>query len=360
MLALRLSILVAAFYVSDAARLSAGGESAEEAWLAEAGSSEKTDLCDKWLMVQYRGKPESEGEEPITGTFYLKEGEWTEVEIYRKIGKDGCVKTYVAKCALGAVEVSELCEGDKEPKIKTNCLGGWTCWSNSYVSANKKQDEIVVQPPSGGPVSLVAGVVTSGVVKSSAVNSGQCPPMTLQPNFDLNRYISKPWYIQQQMPTEYLPVEKNFCVEAKYTLLPTKSFWGYEIQVRNIARSAEGQLSDSGNLLLAYSADSMDPAKLGVAPYFVPKSAAGEYWVVAYDEEEGYAIVSGGQPTHKTAGGCTTGDGINDSGFWLFTRQRERNEATVQKMRAIAQAKGFDLAVLHDVDHSDCSMMPVL
>lgn len=359
MLALRLSILVAAFCVSYASRVIIDSASNEEALLSGTASAEKYDLCDRWLMVQYKGKPESEGAAPVTGSIFFKEGEWKDVELYRKTSKDGCTKTYVAKCAMGGIEVSKLCSGQEEPKISSKCLGGWTCWRSSYVSTNKGEDAVVVQRPGEGPLNLVAGVVTSGVVSSSAASSG-CPPVQTQPNFDLERYISKPWYIQQQMPTQYLQEEKNFCVEAKYTLLPAKSFWGYEIQVRNIARTADGTLSDSGTLLLAYSADPIDPAKLGVAPYFVPKSGAGEYWVLAYDEEEGYAVISGGQPTHKTEGGCTTGDGINDSGFWLFTRQQERDEAIVQKMRGIAKAKGFDLSVLKDVDQTNCTMMPIL
>jgi len=280
--------------------------------------------------------------------------------LYRKMGNSGCTKSYAAKCASGSMEVTEVCEGENKPNVRTKCIGGWSCVRSSYKTENSNGDEIMVQQPIEGALKVVGGLVTTKVVKYSAVNSGQCLPMQTQKNFNLNTYISKTWFIQQQMPTQYLPAEKNFCVAAKYVLLPKKSFWGYEIQVRNVARIAEGNLSDSGELLLAYGADTVDPAKLGVAPYFVPKSGSGEYWVVAYSEEEGYAVISGGQPTHKTEGGCTTGDGINDSGFWLFTRQRQRDDALVEKMRSIAKDKGFDVGVLKDVDQTDCADMPVL
>merc|ERR1712135_136539 len=60
----------------------------------------------------------------------------------------------------------------------------------------------------------------------------------------------------------------------------------------------------------------------------------------------GYALISGGAPSHETAGGCTTGSGTNDAGLWIFTRQQTRNVTLVTEVRGIADAKGFDLSVL--------------
>jgi lipocalin len=208
-------------------------------------------------------------------------------------------------------------------------------------------------------VPKVAGSqLENGVVKFSAVSASKCKPVTTQPNFDLKKYISKPWYVQQQMETEYLPQSWNYCLGAKYTMKEKNTFWGYMIQVRNVAREEDGTVHDSNSLLCAYSADKTDPAKLGVAPCFLPTVLTGDYWVIAYDEEEGYAIISGGQPTFETDNGCTTGEGTNDAGLWLFTRQQERNEALVEKMRGIAEAKGFDLAVLNDIDNTACDAFP--
>ena len=36
--------------------------------------------------------------------------------------------------------------------------------------------------------------------------------------------------------------------------------------------------------------------------------------VLGYDESAGYVLISGGAPTHETAGGCSTGTGINNAG----------------------------------------------
>ena len=71
--------------------------------------------------------------------------------------------------------------------------------------------------------------------------------------------------------------------------------------------------------------------------------------MLAYSEEEGYALISGGQPTIEAPGGCRTGSGVNNAGLWIFTRQRRRDDALVAKVRGLAEAQGFDLGVLNDV-----------
>merc|ERR1711982_298248 len=94
----------------------------------------------------------------------------------------------------------------------------------------------------------------------------------------------------------------------------------------------------------------------GVAPCFLPTIFSGPYWIVAYDESEGYALVSGGQPNVKGEdGGCSTGTGVNYSGLWIFTRSQERDEELVLRVRGIAEEAGFDTSVLNDVDQTNCA-----
>ena len=50
-----------------------------------------------------------------------------------------------------------------------------------------------------------------------------------------------------------------------------------------------------------------------------------------------------------SAGGCTTGTDINDSGLWIFTRQQTRNDTHMERVREIASAKGLNLAVMDAV-----------
>merc|ERR1712060_522235 len=119
-----------------------------------------------------------------------------------------------------------------------------------------------------------------------------------------------------------------------------------------------GKVHDSGDLIYAKIVDAKT-GKLEVAPYFLPNFASGDYWVIDYDESEGYALISGGAPKIEGQGGlCRTGTGVNQAGLWIFTRQQSRNENLVQKVRQMAQSKGFDLSVLNDVDQSNCPALP--
>jgi lipocalin len=183
----------------------------------------------------------------------------------------------------------------------------------------------------------------------------QCPPAdfdTVQ-NFDLDTYISKRWYIQQQMETKYLPASENRCVYAEYK--KQNHFWGYDVAVHNYAEGVDPPHVpyDSGKKICAKVVDQAR-GKLEVAPCFLPTLLAGEYWVIAYDEAAGYALISGGAPKISTEAGCRTGgaDKTNGSGLWIFTREQKRDEALVQKVRSIASQAGFDLSVLNDVDQT--------
>lgn len=191
-----------------------------------------------------------------------------------------------------------------------------------------------------------------------AENKG-CPAVTTQTDFDLDAYIAKPWYILQQMETEYLEKEKNFCVTAMYTRKPQSSALGYTISVRNRAYTVDGVESDSGDdFLMAYAYDKTDPAKLAVAPWFVPKWFSGEYWVLAHNETMGYALISGGQPKIPTPYGCRMGSGTNDAGLWIFSRTPEPDWPLVEIVRGIAEEQGFDLTVLNDVSQANCTGLP--
>ena len=190
--------------------------------------------------------------------------------------------------------------------------------------------------------------------------SGECKPVTTVDNFDLTAYASERWYIQEQAETSYLPLSWNNCVFAEYEVLPKPNFWGYTIQVHNHAEEAGGIVHDSGSTICAAPGDSSDAAKLQVAPCFLPTLFAGPYWVIEYNEVEGYALVSGGQPTIPTTGGkCKNGDGVNGSGLWIFTRAQERDDTLISKVRGLADAQGFDISVLNTVSHTKCSFNEV-
>lgn len=190
----------------------------------------------------------------------------------------------------------------------------------------------------------------------TALAAAGCPEVEVQEGFNLNRYISAPWYVQEQAVVDYQPREQFYCVRARYSRVggwSKRTFWGYTINVNNQAQDASGE--SFGGRLCAYQTKK-NPAKLAVAPCFLPRAAAGPYWVVAYKEgKDGYALVSGGQPTIESKPGlCRTGDGINNSGLWIFTRAKARNQTVVNTVRQIARNKGFDLSVLFNVTQTGC------
>lgn len=182
-------------------------------------------------------------------------------------------------------------------------------------------------------------------------NDNDCKEVTTVENFDIEQYASAPWYIHQQAETRYSPLDQNYCTRAQYNL-QDKTIWGYSVSVNNKAQDAEG--NDFGGELCAYQ-DKETASKLAVAPCFLPKFFAGPYWVVAYDEAEGYALISGGQPNIVGEdGGCRTGTGINRSGLWIFSRSQDRNDDLIEKVRTIAVDAGFDISVLNDVVQEGC------
>jgi lipocalin len=192
--------------------------------------------------------------------------------------------------------------------------------------------------------------------------TAMCPPTGFETveNFNITDFISGKWYIQQEMPTQYLPVSQNFCIEADYAL-KGRNVFGWDIQVHNFAQEKDGTIHDSGTFLCAKVVNKAR-GQLKVGPCFLPPwllGSSGAYWVMAFDSVKGYALISGGAPKVEAEGGCRTGSGTNDAGLWIFTRARQRNEAVLAEVRSIAAAKGFDLSVLNDVDQTNCTAASV-
>ncbi|KAG7369490.1 hypothetical protein IV203_027236 [Nitzschia inconspicua] len=114
-------------------------------------------------------------------------------------------------------------------------------------------------------------------------------------------------HVQQQAENSYTSRDFNQCVTAQYVRKGYKTFWGYDIGVYNVARNANGRTM-VGNLCASVTGSS---GKLHVAPCVLPKATAGPYWIVAYEEgDNGYALISGGQPKNLV----TTGNDVNTCG----------------------------------------------
>lgn len=202
-------------------------------------------------------------------------------------------------------------------------------------------------------VSFLAVLVGASAFRISSSRRQDCPNVTTQPDFDLEAYISRRWYVQQNMITTISPANGNNCITAQYTRKASPTFWGWTITVENRAVRDNGEAF--GGEICSRVVDEANPAKLAVSPCFLPTFAGGPYWVLAHDEEEGYALVSGGQPTIRTENGCRTGTGVNNAGLWIFTREPEASDELVAKVRGLAQTQGFDLSVLVDVRQEGCT-----
>ena len=201
-------------------------------------------------------------------------------------------------------------------------------------------------------MNLLQQVIFFLIFLSLDAQAQTCKTVTTVANFNITKYASKPWYIQEQAETSYSPSSQNYCVRAKYSVRKSPTFpWGYTVDVNNYAQDSEG--NSYGGALCAYQTTAA-ASKLAVAPCYLPKLLAGPYWVVAYNEREGYALVSGGQPNIRGTNGCKTGEGINNSGLWIFTRSKARDNDLVKKVRGIAKSKGFDTSVLGTVVHKNC------
>jgi len=200
---------------------------------------------------------------------------------------------------------------------------------------------------------LLSLLFTTSILSITAAED--CPTVTTVTDFDIETYASAPWYSHQQAEISYQPVSQNYCVSAEYSIRSCPSLLGYTVNVYNQAQDELG--NEFGGPLCAYQTEEL--SKLAVALCSVPKASAGPYWVVAYNESEGYALISGGQPTEPSpngiAAGCRTGTGVNNSGLWIFTRSQMRDEALIGKVRGIAQDAGFDLEVLNDVVQTGCA-----
>merc|ERR1711939_910566 len=144
-----------------------------------------------------------------------------------------------------------------------------------------------------------------------------CKPVTVQPNFNLTKFVGlHKWFIHKEMTIKYLPINERYCVVATYTQKDAT-----HVKVHNYANinHTNGPVDDSDvhvkslGGICGISKDKSNPAKLEVGPCdlsIISRFAFGPYWVVAagdlscvadncpQPEDYEWAFVSGGQPTH--------------------------------------------------------------
>ena len=65
--------------------------------------------------------------------------------------------------------------------------------------------------------------------------------------------------------------------------------------------------------------------------------------------------MSGGPPKNPGANGyCKTGEDVNDSGLWIFTREQVAPKQLVENVRKVATGLGYDVSSLLPVQQEGC------
>ena len=208
---------------------------------------------------------------------------------------------------------------------------------------------------------------------SPPIKPTQCPPPGFDSvkEFDLETYTEQPWFVIQQSPNSYQPVDKLFCVRAEYRIVEHDlDVDPSALYVFNQARtgSVDGPGDGIDSLLSAVVVNG-PRGQLKVGPSFVPPEAYGPYWVEALGEVEAgdkvsyeWAIVSGGPPMFQGANGkCRnakdTAEG-NGEGLWIFSRTPTMDPNTLTEIRGLAESLGFDTSVLQNVEQKGCNYFP--
>jgi len=222
----------------------------------------------------------------------------------------------------------------------------------------------------------VAALVAAGLLAAVAVAGvhvlfGRPSPRTVAPiemdDAAAATFFAGTWYVQWQTETRYLKSDFNTRVVAAYAPQPP-SWLGYTVSVHNAARNAAGAVRDSnaGWCGLARLGAQRHPdaasrglAKFVVAPQFVPRWFAGDYWVIARDTcaDTEFAVVCGGQPAVPDGAAYTYDtDATNNSGLWILTRSQDpaNVDAVYERACAVVRANGISLRGLNRVDQSAC------
>ena len=204
------------------------------------------------------------------------------------------------------------------------------------------------------------------LLKINLINSYDCNQVKLQrnPKINITEYIRKTWYIQTQQINGYQPLDSLNCVLATYNIDNNSHvpfFKGKVISVYNYAniKKVNRLIENNSSVLCARQKNETEPEKLLVAPCFLPNIFGGPYWILyagPYSYNYEWAIVIGGQPTIKYNNTCTTKEyGINNSGLWLFSRDRILEKSRIDFLINILKKNNITTDRLIDVNQTGCN-----
>jgi len=205
-----------------------------------------------------------------------------------------------------------------------------------------------------------------------------CKTVQTLDEFDIVQYASKKWYSHQQRPVQFNSETYFYCISAEYSFLdPSNAPFeplgienGFDIKVFNKGQDVDGNVVTSDDEIAeggipvpsplcagqsVFEGDKNSELTIGFCAIPALSFRQSNYWVLAYDEEEGAALIAGGQPDTPNSNGdglCTYSDNIK--GLWIFTRSPVRDEALIEKYRNIARENGIDPSMMLDVVQEGC------
>merc|ERR1740129_771953 len=194
-------------------------------------------------------------------------------------------------------------------------------------------------------------------------------------DFDLESYISKPWFSQWQNEQQYQTKDSLNCTSATYIVRNYAEFNGIDngwtINVSNVGRIASNYSYSAGGMFNGTAqndtngflcAKDVTKNRINVGPCFIPYAAigafstAGNYWVIHYDEAEGEAIIIGGQPDLPQCDGSCRYTMPMQQGMWIFTRKRMPDPSQVSRLKGMMFTQfGLDTSMMLRVPQDNCS-----
>lgn len=205
----------------------------------------------------------------------------------------------------------------------------------------------------------------------SGAQSPPCPTVSVVENFNLTEYTRATWYIQAQQTVSYQDESQLKCVVATYDVAepsPGKVpfFRGTVVDIYNYFEGGQPTADANGQPIATdpqLCGSVAAPAKLKVAPCFLPQFAGGDYFVIDVgvspsSGEYEWAIVSGGNPTVQLEDGCTTNYGSTayfNAGLWIFSRTPTLPEAQLQAAYEFLRQTGYTTSQLIPVNQTGCT-----
>lgn len=212
---------------------------------------------------------------------------------------------------------------------------------------------------------------------AASLDQHACRTVTAMDDIDVSKFSRDRWYIHERKETPFQPKSLNYCVSLEFPALlhgnesPVEEYGlanAYSMKVLSQYGDEHGNLYTSDDhyptpLCLGsniFDGDKSSEMTLGFCMVPAAEFQRSNFWVLAYEEGEGYALVSGGQvdvPSISDDGQLCTYSNPAAS-LLILSRSSQRDEGLIKKYRQHAADNGIDPSVLKQVYHDGCDYTP--